>query len=181
MEAIKILFFVVGTFFGMNQSNIISEKTTVTVNPEEKTIVILQENLVTFIKTQSDSLNIKNELSKIVHPNHSWSSELKNFPVKEKEFYMSDDHKSLHLKLSLTYSTLKDLKVFGIHMNNDGKFSMTNFPKSHTKSKDGILEDPYWNFEADRPFTFTEEPLTDLPEAFQKLKTNLLPFWLALK
>ena len=181
MEEIKILFFVVGTFFGVHQSNIISEKTTVIVNPQEKTIVIRQENLVTFIKTESDSLNIQNELSKFVHPNQSWSSELKNFSVKEKEFYKSDDHKSLHLKLSLTYSTLKDLKVFGIDMNNDGTFSMRNFPKSHTKSTDGFLEEPYWNFEADQPFTFTAEPLTDLPEAFQKLKTKVLPFWFALK
>ncbi|REE24356.1 hypothetical protein DFQ09_104127 [Winogradskyella pacifica] len=181
MEEIKILFFVVGTFFGVHQSNIISEKTTVTISPEEKTIIIVQENLMTFIKTESDSINIQNELSKIVHPNHSWSPQLENFPIKEKKFYKSDDKKSLNLKLSLTYSTSKDLKIFGINKNNDGKLSMTNFPKSHTTSTDGTLEEPYWNFENDKPFTFTEEPLTDLPEAFQKIKKNLLPFWLALK
>ncbi|WP_225035487.1 hypothetical protein [Winogradskyella sp. SM1960] len=177
MEAINILFFIVGTFFGFNQSSLIAEKTTVTINPNEKTIVILQENLVTFIQNESDSLKVQNELSKITQSNCPWSSELENYPKKEKEFFKSEDKNALNLKLTLTYTSDKDLKVFGIDKNKDGQFSMTNFPKSHIASTDGILKEPYWNFDANKPFTFTEEPLTDLPEDYQKLQRSILPFW----
>lgn len=181
MEEIKILFFIVGTFFGVNQSSIISEKTTVTIHPEEKIITILHENLISLIKNKSDSLNVKNELEKIVQPNHPWSSELTNYPKKEKIFYSSEDKQALNLKLTLTYTATKDLKVFGIELNKDGKFSMTNFPKSHTMSEDGTLGERYWNFEANSPFSFTEEPLIDMPEQYLKIKKSVLPIWNTLK
>ena len=181
MDEIRILFFIVGTFFGINQSNVIAEKTTVTINPQEKTIVILQANLIAIIRNESDSLHVQNELEKIVQSNQPWSSEFKNFTKKEKKFYISKDSKSLNLKLTFTYSETADLKAFGIDKNKDGKFSMTNFPKSHTKSADGTLGERYWNFEANKPFTFTEEPFTDIPEEFKIYIKSLLPFWKTLK
>lgn len=181
MEEIKILFFVIGTFFGINQSNIIAEKATVTVDPEAKTITVLQENLISIIQNESDSLNVMNELEKITQPNYPWSSEFANFSKKEKCFFISEDTQTLNLKLTLTYTTANDLKTFGINKNSDGKFSMTNFPKAHTKSTDGILGERYWNFEANKPFTFTEEPLTEMPEKYQKFLMNLLPYWKSIK
>lgn len=177
MEQIKILFFIVGTFFGVEQSRIISEKTTVTINPEEKTITILQENLIALIKNKSDSLKVQNELKKITQPNQLWSSEFTGYIKKEKEFYISEDKQYLNLSLTLTYTAITDLKAFGIDKNKEGDLSMTNYPKSHTKSADGILGERYWNFEANKPFTFTEEPLTDIPEEYRKFKMSLLPFW----
>ena len=181
MEEIKILFFVVGTFFGINQSGVIAETTTVTINPEAKTITIQHENLVSFIQKESDSLQIQNELEKIVQTNQPWSSEFEDYTKKEKHFYSSEDGKTLNSKLTLTYSSTSDLKAFGIDKNNDGKFSMTNFPKSHIKSTDGELGERYWNFESGKSFSFTEEPLTDLPEEYKAYKKSLLPFWKALK
>ena len=181
MEQIKILFFIVGTFFGVNQSNIIAEKTTVTVNPKEKTITILQENLVSIMQIESDSLNVYKELSTIVNAEQAWSSEFKDYVKKEKKFFISEDDKSLNSNLTLTYSTPSDLKVFGIDLNNDGKFSMTNFPKSNIKSSDGTLDERYWHFNADKPFTFTEEPLSDLPEKYNKLKKSLLSAYKSMK
>ncbi|GAA4244857.1 MULTISPECIES: hypothetical protein [Winogradskyella] len=181
MEEIKILFFVIGTFFGIHQSNIIAEKATITINPEAKTITVLQENLISIIQNESDSLKVKSELKNITQPNYPWSSEFANYSKKEKYFFISEDTQTLNLKLTLTYTTANDLKAFGINKNNDGKFSMTNFPKAHTKSTDGVLGERYWNFEANKPFTFTEEPLTQMPEKYQKFQMNLLPFWKTLK
>lgn len=181
MEQIKILFFIAGTFFGVDQSRIIAEKTTVTINPQEKTIVILQENLVSLIKNEGDSLKVQNELEKIKQPNQSWSSEFKDYSKKEKDFYIAVDDQTLNLKLTLNYTSAKDLKAFGIDINKDDKFSMTNFPKSHTKSTDGKLGERYWVFETNNSFTFTEEPLTDMPEEFKIYKRNLLSFWKNIK
>jgi len=181
MEEIKILFFIVGTFFGVNQSRVISEKTTVTIDPQEKTITILHENLITLIENESDSLQTKNELEKITQTGSTWSTEFANYPRKEKSFFMSEDSKTLNSKFTLTYSSTTDLKIFGIDKNKDGKFSMTNFPKSHIKSTDGKLDERYWNFEANKPFTFTEEPLIDIPKDYQKFKRSLLPIWKTIK
>ena len=181
MEEIKILFFIVGTFFGVDQSLVISETTTVTINPEEKTIVILQENLISLIQNESDSLKVLAELKLISQPEHQWSSEFKDFSNKAKCFYISDNEKTLNSKISLTYKNVTDLKVFGINKNKAGKFSMTNFPKSHIKSTDGKLGERYWNFEANKPFSFTENPLTDMPEEYRKFKKSLLPFWKTIK
>lgn len=177
MEQIKILFFVIGAFFGVEQSGIIAEKSTVTIDPQEKTITILQENLVALIQNENDSLKIRNELSKITEINHTWNSEFNDYLKKEKSFYISEDTTSLNLKLTLTYNTDKDLKAFGINKNKEGKFSMTNFPKSHVKSTDGKLGERYWNFESNKPFTFSEEPLTDIPLEYQKFKRSVLPIW----
>ncbi|MBU2919733.1 hypothetical protein KO504_00135 [Winogradskyella psychrotolerans] len=181
MEEIKILFFVIGTFFGIHQSNIIAEKATITINPEAKTITVLQENLISIIQNESDSLKVKSELENIIQPNYPWSSEFANYSKKEKYFFISEDTQTLNLKLTLTYKTTNDLKAFGINKNNVGKLSMTNFPKAHTKSTDGILGERYWNFNADAPFTFTEEPLTDIPTEYEIHKKSVLPFWKTIK
>ena len=181
MEEIKILFFVVGAFFGVNQSQIVAEKTTVTINPEEKTITILQENLISVIQKESDSISLSAELLKISDTETQWTSEFDTYSKKEKEFFTSEDNKTLNLKLKLTYTSNDDLKDFGININDDGEFSMTNFPKSHILSNDGTLNDRYWHFKTDQPFTFTLEPLTDLPEKYSAFIKSLFPIWKTIK
>lgn len=181
MEEIKILFFIVGTFFGVDQSRIIAESTTVTIDPEEKTITILQEDLISLIRDESDSLKVQNELTKITQTTHPWSSELTGFTKKHKNFYSAEDEKTLNLELRFTYTSPNDLSVFGIHVNNDGNFSMTNFPKSHLSSTDGTLGERYWVFDANQSFSFTEAPLTDLPDEYLEIKKSLLLYWLATK
>ncbi|WP_299112489.1 hypothetical protein [uncultured Winogradskyella sp.] len=181
MEEIKILFFIVGAFFGVNQSQIVAEKSTVTINPEEKTITIIQENLISVVQQESDSISLTAELLKVSNTNVKWSSEFDGYLQKEKEFYTSEDKKTLNLKLKLTYTTNDDLKDFGIYLNKDGEFSMTNFPKYHMSTTDGILNDRYWNFKADQPFTFTLEPLTDIPEKYNPYIKSLFPIWKTIK
>lgn len=58
---------------------------------------------------------------------------------------------------------------------------MTNFPKFNIETTDGTLNDRYWNFKADQPFTFTLKPLTDLPEKYKGLVISLYPVWKTIK
>ncbi len=62
MELTKIIFFIIGSFFGIENSRVLADKTTVTINPEEKTIVILQEHIVSLIQSAVDSLKVLTEL-----------------------------------------------------------------------------------------------------------------------
>ncbi len=62
MELTKIIFFIIGSFFGVENSSVLAEKTTITINPEEKTIVILQEHIVSLIRNADDSLMANTEL-----------------------------------------------------------------------------------------------------------------------
>ncbi|WP_296382010.1 hypothetical protein [Winogradskyella sp.] len=181
MELTKILFFLIGTFFGVEQSRVLSEKTTITINPEEKTIVVVQENIVSLIQNANDSLKVYAELKVIVQPKHQWSTEFKDYTKKEKCFFISDDGKTLNSKINLTYKTSTDLKAFGIDINKDGALSMIDTPKLNINSTDGKLGERYWNFDADKPFTFTIEPLTDIPEEYKAYKKSLLPVWKTIK
>ena len=62
MELTKIIFFIIGSFFGVENSRVILEKTTITINPEEKTIAILQEHIVSLIRNAEGSLKANTEL-----------------------------------------------------------------------------------------------------------------------
>ncbi|MBC3847043.1 hypothetical protein H8K90_11675 [Winogradskyella echinorum] len=181
MELIKILFFVIGSFFGVEQSQIFSEKTTVTINPTEKTIIVFNENILSLIKTKEDSLKVNNELKAISQSKQKWSKEFKNYSKKEQIFSISNDGETLNSKISLTYNNHADLKAFGIDINKKGQFSMMNFPKHHIKSADGTLGERYWNFDTTKTFTFTLEALTDIPEEFKVHIKSLLPYWKNMK
>ena len=65
METIKIVFFVLGLFFGEETNTVIAEKTTVTVSPKVNTIVIQHENLLAIYSTVTDSLSIAKEFTQI--------------------------------------------------------------------------------------------------------------------
>jgi len=43
MEELKIMFFVLDSFFGMKDGRIAAEKTTMTVNPLHRKVTIIQE------------------------------------------------------------------------------------------------------------------------------------------
>ena len=177
MELIKVVFFIIGTYFGVENSRVLAEKTTVMINPEEKTIIILHENVVSLFKNTEDSLKARTELKAITQPQHQWSSEFNDYSKKEKCFFISDDSRALNSKISLTYVSETDLKAFGIDLNPEGQLSMVNVPESHIKSTDGKLGERYWNFERNRPFTFTIEPFTNIPDKYKSQKKSLLPIW----
>lgn len=126
-------------------------------------------------------INLQTELKAISQPKQQWKRAFKDYSKKEKCFYVSDDTNTLNSKISLTYITKTDLKAFGIDLNSHGRFSMIDIPKLNINSTDGHLGERYWNFDTDKPFTFTIEPLADIPEAYKVYKKSLLPYWKTIK
>lgn len=171
MEQIKIFFFVIGTFFGMDDSKIAAAHTTVTINPQKKEIVILQEHLITSIKAEGEKTVALAEWDKLYNRkdnNLTWASELDSFAKKNLLFKKTDD--KILVEFTLTYTTEKDLRAFGIWYNEGTKqFSTNHIPQHHLKSAEGAVVGNYVIFESDKTFRFTLEPFKDMPEQYKHL------------
>lgn len=176
MEQIKIAFFVLGSFFGIENSRIVSEKVTVTIKPMAKTIIVVQEDLFSIIKSENDSLAISKELEKIYEDN--WLPELKDYPSKSIEFY-TDENNLLNAKITLHYKSFRDLKKYAIDVNQQAGYSMINIPEWNLKTDDGQLNGNYWDFNASKPFTFTQETFKNMPEEFTAHKNSVYAIWKA--
>lgn len=175
MEQIKLIFFALTSFFGIEDGRIASEKTTISLYPENKKIEIIQENLFTVIQTKKDSTLALNQWNKILdakQKNTSWSKELGSFPTKSVNFTPLKNKIQPHLIFN--YSKEKDLRAFGIWYNEEkNQFSINNIPQHTIKTNDGKLEGNYLVFNAKDTITFTVEPFIQMPENFQNLKMPL--------
>ncbi|MDX8554621.1 hypothetical protein MK851_13440 [Tenacibaculum sp. 1B UA] len=178
MEVIKIVFFVLGVFFGEN-SRIGAEKTTVTVNPKEQTVTIVQENIFALIVKEGDSLQVSSELKKIIARN--WRKEIETYPSKSCTFYVTDND-NLNAKIILNYPSEKELKDFALDFNQETKeFSLINIPDWNVETEDGALKGNYWRFNADDNFTFVVTPFKNMPDKFKSAKRSLTSIWKAEK
>ena len=173
MEIIKIILFTLGSFFGIENSPIASEKTTVTIHSNQKTITIKQEHLFSLIRNKQDSITVYNQLEKLVKKEIKWSSDLDSFTSKEVTF-TTIENGLVNATLELSYSDKEDLKVFGIDINREGNYSITNFPSSNLQTKDGQLNDNYWNFSTEKDVSYTVEPFNDIPKEYKPFKKNLI-------
>lgn len=174
MEVIKIAFFVLGVFFGEN-SRIGAEKTTVTINPNEQTIIIVQENIFALIANETDSMQVSSELKKVVARN--WRKEIESYPSKSCTLYVTDEG-SLNAKITLKYPSENVLRDFALDFNKETKeFSLINIPDWNVKTEDGALKGNYWRFSADNSFTFVVTPFKNMPDRFKSVKRSLLPIW----
>ncbi|RKF03471.1 hypothetical protein C8N26_1859 [Tenacibaculum lutimaris] len=174
MEVIKIAFFVLGVFFGEN-SRIGAEKTTVTINPKEQTITIVQENIFALIANEADSMQVSSELKKVVARN--WRKEIESYPSKSCTLYVSDKG-SLNAKITLKYTSENILRDFALDFNKETKeFSLINIPDWNVETEDGALKGNYWRFSADNSFTFVVTPFKNMPGRFKSVKRSLLPIW----
>ncbi|MDE1208261.1 hypothetical protein [Tenacibaculum larymnensis] len=174
MEVIKIAFFVLGVFFGEN-SRIGAEKTTVTINPNEQTIIIVQENIFALIANESDSMQVSSELKKVVTRN--WRKEIESYPSKSCTLYVTDEG-SLNAKITLKYPSEHVLRDFALDFNKEAKeFSLINIPDWNVETEDGVLKGNYWRFSADNSFTFVVTPFKNMPDRFKSVKRSLLPIW----
>jgi|SRR5690606_33702214 len=171
MDPIKIIFFVLGTFAGNEESRIIAEHAAVTVNPIARTIEIRQEGLFAILFTQEDHASLSQELQ-LLKNDTLWCDELADYPVKSRVFQVHDDG-ALSVNLKLKYNTDEDLKAYGITLTDDGNLAFTNFPDDNVNTVDGKLEGNYWLFKADQPFSFTQTPHQVLPEQFKPFKKEL--------
>lgn len=178
MEVIKIVFFVLGVFFGEN-SRIGAEKTSVTVNPKEQIVTIVQENIFALIVKEEDSIQVSSELKKIVARN--WRKEIEPYPSKSCTFYATGDG-NLNAKIILNYPSEKELKDFALDFNEEtNRFSLINIPNWNVETEDGTLKGNYWKFRADDSFTFVVTPFKNMPKKFKNAKRNLRPIWEAEK
>ncbi|MDE0536717.1 hypothetical protein [Tenacibaculum sp. L6] len=174
MEVIKIVFFVLGVFFG-EDSRIGAEKTTVTVNSKEKEVIIVQEGLFALIKNEQDSVQVNSELEKIIARN--WRKEIKSYPSKSCTFHTTEEG-NLNAKIILKYPSENVLRDFALDFNKEAKeFSLINIPDWNVETEDGALKGNYWRFSADDSFTFIVTPFKNMPDRFKSVKRSLLPIW----
>jgi len=174
MEVIKIAFFVLGVFFGEN-SRIGAEKTTVTINPNKQTVIIVQENIFALIANETDSMQVSSELKKVVARN--WRKEIESYPSKSCTLYVSDKG-SLNAKITLKYTSENVLRDFALDFNKETKeFSLINIPDWNVETEDGAFKENYWRFSADNSFTFVVTPFKNMPYRFKSVKRSLLPIW----
>jgi len=183
MERIKIIFYVLTSFFGIEDGRIAADKTIITIYPENKEIEIIQEGLFSIMQTEKDSVLILqqwNKLSELKEGHTHWSKELDSFPVKNFDFTPIKNTVQPHLILK--YSKEKDLRNLGIWYNEKkNQFSVNHIPQHNVKTSDGNLEGNYWIFNGERKFSFTIEPFLEMPESYRKLKRPLEEYISTLK
>lgn len=175
MEQIKILFFVLSSFFGIEDGRIVADKTKVTINPKSQEIEIIQEKLFTFIQSEKDTIIVLEQWRKLVNSKENkyfLAKDLDNFRIKN--FTIKSIKKTIQPYLKLNYSTEKDLRVMGIWYNEEkNQFSINLIPQQNLKTIEGKLVENYWIFNGDNTFSFTIEPFLQMPENYQKLKRPL--------
>ena len=175
MEQIKIIFFVLSSFFGIEDGRIASNKTTIAIDPENKEIEIVQEKLFTVIRSERDRVIVLEEWGKLLNWKEreiSWAKELDSFSVKS--FNLAPIKNEVQPHLVLNYSKEEDLRSLGIWYNKEeNQFSINHIPQHNINTKDGKLIGNYWRFNSDSKFSFTMEPFLQMPEDYQKRKVTL--------
>ena len=166
MEPIKIFFFALASFFGVENQRILADKTFVTVYPKKNQIEIVQKNIFAFVPTANDLQLAKEEWNGVYNYTENgkkWSDELAYFSDKKIEF--STDKKGITAKITLTYTHPNDMAVMGIWYNEDtDQFAMNYIPEQKLKTKDGKKNNIFWNFDGNKDFSFTLEPFRVIPK-----------------
>ncbi|MFL9831553.1 hypothetical protein ACSV4D_15190 [Flavobacterium sp. ARAG 55.4] len=175
MEQIKVIFFALASFFGIEDSRIAADKTTITIYPEKKEIEIIQEGLFSIVQTEKDSVLILeewNKLSELKKGHTNWSGELDSFTMKSFDF--TPVKNAIQPHLILKYSNEKDLRNLGIwYDENKNQFSVNHNEQDNLTTSDGNLEGNYWVFNGDHKFSFTLAPFLQMPENYLKFKRPL--------
>ena len=175
MEQIKIVFFALASFFGIEDGKIAADKTTVTIYPEIKKVVIFQENIFTVIQSENDSTLTLEQWNKIKNREERhifWAKELDSFPIKK--LVLKHIKKNIQPQITLSYSNQKDLSVLGIWYNTEkNQFSINQIPQYNIKTNDGVLAGNYWIFDGNSNFSFTLEPFLLMPEKYKKHKISI--------
>lgn len=166
METIKIFFFAIASFFGIEEQRILADKTTVTIYPNEHKIEIIQKDIFALTQTENDEQLAKKEWQKLLNWESNkieWSEDLKYFSNKKIEFLEIKNDKTV--KITLVYDHPNDMTAMGIWYNEDkNQFSMNYIPKDMLITKEGIKNGNYWNFDGSKTFSFTVEPFKVIPK-----------------
>jgi hypothetical protein len=151
MEQIKVIFFLLGSFFAQENCRIASAITEVQVDAPQKIIEIRQQNLFTTLENEAVFKYTQKQFFIIVKQ-PQLSKELKNFTLKSLDFVK--DGRKLHATIKLSYESTEDLKAMGIFTTKEGALSHINVKDWNMASNDGTLNGKYWNFDSGKPFTF---------------------------
>ena len=174
METIKIFFFAIASFFGIEEQLFFSEKTTVTVYPNEHKIEIIQKDIFALTQTENDKQLAKKEWEKLLNWESNkieWSEDLKYFSNKKIEFLDIKNDKTV--KITLVYDYPNDMTAMGIWYNEEkNQFSMNYIPEDMLKTKEGIKNGIFWNCDGGKTFSFTITPFTKIPQD-KKFLVNL--------
>lgn len=182
MHEIKILFFALESFFGMDGGRIVADKTTIHIYPKEQEIEIIQEGLSAFIQSENDEKIVLEEWDKIYNwkeKGTAWAKELDNFISKDFKLTPVKMTTQTYLVLirpvlRLKYSQEEDLASMGIWFDADkNEFSLNNIPEYNIQSDYGKLEGNYWVFSADDQIIFTIEPFLTMADEPKKSRIPL--------
>ncbi len=170
MEQLKIVFFVISTFLGIENGQILATSTTVNISPDQKEVLIIQENLCSIIRDESSKTAIINEWNQIKTQQDSaitWATDLKDFNKKSLKIQRIND--VFTTTMSLTYTNESQLRAMGIWFNEEkNEFSINEVPQFNISTDQGTLDGNYWRFNGEE-FTFKMEPFTKAPiEVLQK-------------
>ncbi|GEQ86406.1 hypothetical protein ULMS_19140 [Patiriisocius marinistellae] len=176
MEQIRVIFYVLSSFFATENGQIASEFTTVTIDPVNSKIEIVLEKLFTVLQSEDDKQLVKSEwhrLNKNNIENLNWANDLKNFV--NKTILITETETKTQVKIELNYKSEKDLETLGIwYKESENQFAINYLPDNNLETKEGVLRDIYWYFKADSIFKFKMEPFLNMPTKYKKDKKPLI-------
>ncbi|QIE58231.1 hypothetical protein G5B37_01205 [Rasiella rasia] len=172
MEQIKVIFFALASFFGIEDGRIAADATTVTINPQKKEIVIIQEDLFSVIQNEKDKAIALVQWDALLHYkelNMTWAKELAS--LESKTLIISPKKDIIQPRLTFTYTNEKDLRGLGIWYNAEkDEFSINHVPRYNLSTDNGHLSGNYWVFQGNKTFSFTLQPFLEMPEQYKNFK-----------
>lgn len=177
MIEIKVLVYILCSFFNTDEARILAETTVVSVDPLEKKVEILFEETFAIIKTNEDFAATKVHLDSIVkwsETNSNWSNELDIFLSKNLEItYESYGDTTIpkSFAIELKYENEHDLEVFGIWFDEvNNQFSINYTTDINMTSDNSTSDGKYIYFDASETFTFIMKPYNNIFADFQEYK-----------
>lgn len=152
MIEIKLFFFIIGSFFMLEQPNLCSQKVIVQIDPIQKQVRIEQQDLINL--GPGETIEESLDYQKIHAGKVKWSEDTDAFSDKQVSWEGSGkDKKAI---ITFRYQDKEDLSSMGIfgEGNNYSMISMDGIQPLSGKSK---LEDNYLVFDGSSPFSFQME------------------------
>lgn len=175
METLKLVFFVVGVFFGVETTSVVAEKTIVTVDPISNVMTIQLQNLVA-VYPKEGNVSVSSEFIEMYTKKENWNPLFDAYLEKD-IVYSSSKKGVVNATITLKYSKPEDLKIFAIDINREGKYSFINIPQWKVETADGVQNSYYWNFEPNKTFSFTMSPLENVPKEYTVDKALIFSVW----
>lgn len=180
MNEIKVLVFVLCSFFQTEEDRIFAEKATITIDPLDKTVEIILEDPFTIIDTNEDFEATRIQYDSILqwsNKNTNWSKELDHFIDKQLNVIHKDaekDSKSSIFNIKLNYENEKDLEILGIWFNQaKNNYAINKTPDIHLSSEPIEGTGKYWYFDAEIPFGYILKPFANSTNEFYENKVYL--------